>query len=812
MIVRIASLLQDVRYVFRQIRRSPGFATTIVLTVGLAVGANTALFSLIDGVMLHPLHYPHPERVVLLWTGDPAHGQLYSMSYPQFELFRERAKSLDVAAYDDESVTWSSGGDPERIEGGRVSREYFPLLGAQPALGRNFSAEEDSPGGPPVAMISYSAWVNRYHRDPAVVGKPISIDRLPFTIIGVAAKDFDFLGENVEVWRPRTFETRSYAAGAVRLGETYLTLIARLKPGVSLEEARAEVAVIDAADQRERPRKSDARDAIQIDLLEHQVFNNVRSGLWVLWGAVICVLLIACANVANLMMSRAWTRRSEIAARVALGASYGRITQQLLAESLVLTMLGGLIALPVARSLLVWLVGLVRETTPQVPDVHLNPSVMFLALAVCAMVGVLFGLAPVALLTRGISGGLIGKERSVTESRAAKASRSAFVTVQIALSIVLLAGAGLLVRSFYAMRAAPTGLRPDRVIVQPLTLMEERYDKNEARNAFYNEALRRIQSLPGVESAAISSRVTLVHSGLGYEIHVAGRPEAPGHADTARARSVSAEYFDMLGVPIVAGRNFNAHDTANSQRVMLVNEKFAREYFPGANSAQNALGKLVTYSTDAVTCQIVGVVRDVRVAVASTDVNEEIYLPLEQRPLLGAYLVVRAAGDPYALTPEIRSELQKIDPEQAVHDSRTLNWMIDHRFARPQNTLTALGAFAATALLLAALGIYGLQAYSVAQRSREIGIRMALGATPVKVLLAVLGDSARLAAIGLAVGWPAAFVLARVYASLLFQVTPGDPLTMAAVLAGLATLVIGSTYLPARRASRVDPAIVLRGE
>ena len=797
------SLWQDLRYTLRGIRKKPAFAAIAIGTFALGIGANTAIFSVIDAVMLRPLPYPDSSRLVFLWAGEPQRSTQYSFSYPRFEAFRDRATAFaGVAAYDDEVVSFADRGEPERIEGGRVSREFFSVLGVKPVLGREFSADEDRPGGAPVAMLSHRRWQEHYGSDPGILGKTVRIDGEPYAIIGVLPAGFDFLGEPVDVWRCRLFDTRTYPLATVRQGAAYITIIGRLKPGASLSQAQAQVALVDGDYKREHPGFTDAGISAHADSLQKQEFAGIRQSLLLLWGAVSCLLLIACANVANLLLSRAMGRRQEITVRMAIGASRGRIAGQLLVESVTLAVLGGLASLPLGALGVRLLADALRQTSPQVPDVQLNVSVMAFTLVVSVLVGIAFGLAPVFFSLRMRPG-----TRGTTHSRMRGRFGGALVASEIALSLVLLMAAGLLAESFLKARNMRSGLDASRVWAMPLVLLPERYDKWESRMAYYDEALRRVSQAPGVVSAGITTRMDLLQYGLEYLTWVEGTPDLGAKNPVARGRSISEDYLHVVGIPIVRGRGFTRHDDVSSARVMMVNESFARRFFSG----QDAVGKRVTYGTDRVTCQIVGVVRDV-LTLRETKAQDEIYLPLAQRPWLVSRLVVRFAGNEATAATAVRHAIQAIDPDQAPGALEPFDRFLDRRLEQPRLMLLLVSVFGATALLLAAVGIYGVMSNAVAQRTREIGIRVALGAERHDVRGLVIGQCMRLVAAGVVLGVPLAMAAGKLYASMLFGTTTSDPMTFGVVALVLGLVALVACCVPAARATRVDPMVVLRSE
>ncbi len=626
------TLLQDGRYAFRQLRKSPAFTFAAVATLALGIGANTAIFSVVNAVLLRPLPYPNPTRLALLWAGNPQASSLYSFSHPRFRYFEEHARPFaDVAAYDDEIVTLRDHGEPERLEGGRVSANFFSVLGVSPALGRSFLASEDRHGAPPVALLSYDLWRKRYAGDRRVLGRAVRIDNDSYTVIGVLPAGFRFLGEPVDIWRSRIVDTRTFAPASVQLGARYLTVIARLHSEHAMKGAAAKFAAIDSQYKRDNPGNSDATASVYADALQHQTFANLRMTLLVLWGAVTCLLLIACANVANLVLARATVRSREVSLRVALGANRWRVAQQLIAESLLLSLTGGFISLPVALGGTRSLVAAIRQTSPAVPDAPLEPRVLAITFVVSALIGIAFGLAPLLVLRRAeLESSLHSGGRSVSASTWNARFRNALVAAEVALCVALLSAAGLLAQSFLRMSTVATGLRPEKVLTWSLDLMPDRYRTPQDRLRFYDEVLRRVQTVPGVAASGITSRLDLVGSGLGYMLQVQGAPDLGPRNPGAVGRSVTPGYFGVIGIPLLRGRVFTEHDTASSARVMLVNEAFAKKFFP----AQDPIGQHVTYSTDRITCEIVGVVRNVRSSLRQLGADEAFYLPNSQRPWL----------------------------------------------------------------------------------------------------------------------------------------------------------------------------------
>ena len=799
----LEQLARDLRYAVRQLRHAPAFAITVILTLAIAIGANTAIFSVVRAVMLQPLPYPAASRLVAVWHSDRADFVWYTFSYPRFQYFEQHLRDVAAtAAYDDESATVLVGNEPVRVEGGRVSANFFELLGTQPAVGRAFSQAEDRHAATPVALLSDKFWRQRFNADPAILGRTLPVDGEEFTVIGIMPPNFQFLGVPIDIWRSRIVDTRTFAPTSVQQGSSYLTVISRLRPGVTLAQFQARLRVLDEQYRIAHPANSDVTLPVNAALLQSKVFAAVHVTLLVLWGAVACLLLIACANVANLVLARAIARNREIRVRMALGASRLRIAQQLVLESLFLSLTSIVVSLPLSLWGMRQLVSALQRTSPSVPGVHADTGLMLFLFGIATIIGIVVGLTPLLLVSRGPLG---GSERGSSASKWSAQLRNGIGAAQIAFCVILLAAAGLLAESFRRMSTMPTGLRTEHVALFPLDLMPDRYESWERRVNFYQQAIDRAAAIPGVTAAAVASRVDLVGSGLAYIVQPEGRPDLGARNPGARGRSVSPGYFQILQIPLLKGRFFNEHDTANSARVAIVNEAFAQKYFGGASP----IGRHVTYSSDRIVCEIVGVVANVRAALSSTGPNDQIYLPLTQRPWLVATLLVRS-NSPETIGTEIRRQVRAVDPGQAVAESTTFDRTIERRLGGPRTETTVVSVFALSALFLAAVGVYGVIAYSVAQRQKEFGIRIALGARPGAVRALVFSQTMGILAAGILIGLPISLALTRLYASLLFAVTAADPIATFGPIALL--LAVGSlaTYLPSRRATSIDPISVLR--
>ncbi len=793
----------------RQLIQSPAFALAAVITLAVAIGANTAIFSVVEHTILAPLPFPDSARLLTLWEGEPRSYPWYTFSYPRFRYFQEHSRDFaDVAAYDDETVTFTDAGEPIRIEGGRVSANFFSVFGIKAILGHTFLAADDRRGAPDTVVLSNTFWRTRFQADPKVVGRSVRIDDAEATIIGVLPAGFQFLGEPVAIWRTRMEDTRTFAPASVHLGAQYLTVTARIRTGTTMPQARARFAAIDEQYKDANRGNSDIKNTVQARPLQEEMFGSVRTTVLLLWGTVFCLLAIACANISSLMLARATARHREISVRMALGASHWRIGQQVLLESLVLALCGGAFSVPIAYGIMQPLTPGLLRTANAVPELRFNISTLLFTFGITGTVALLLALVPFLLhLKNGVHAGLRSGERGFAGSRWATQWRSAIVSGQIALSFALIASAALLTQSFVRMSTLASGIRPDHVMVFSLDLMPVSYADWHSRVRFYDDVLRRVQSTSGITQAAIASKVNFVQSGLGYLMQPEGAPDLGPRNPGTTGSSITPDYFSVMGIPLLSGRIFTEHDTAASQRVTIVNQAFARKFFPG----QNPIGKHVTYSTDRITCEIVGVVGNVRASVNEADAETEIYLPLSQRPWLVAKLLVRTA-QPTAIVPMVRKQIRAADPNQALSGDQPLETMIARRLSGPRTAMFVVIVFGVAALLLCATGIFGVVAYTVAQRSKEIGIRMALGADAQRIRLLVFRQTFRLVLTGLACGLPLSLLTDRLYRNLLFQVKPNDLTVLFGSFLLLSTVALAASYLPARRAARINPIAVLRAE
>ena len=810
-------LTQDVRFAVRLLVRTPLLTAAVITTLALGIGVSSAVFSLVHAVVLQPLAYEQPEDLVQLFeTGLRQGGEADWVSFPNFRDWREESTVFEeMAAYRYALVTMTGAEGAESALGLMVTDRLFAVLGVAPALGRTFMPGEDVPRRERAAVISHGLWQRRFGADATIVGRHMTVDGQSYSIIGVMPAAFRFPaslpGEApapIDLWIPMRM-----SGDLEERGSHNFWAVARLKNGVTLEQARASMARIAGNLSRQYPASNEDMTVTVLPLKDY-VSGNVRPALLVLLGAVCLVLLLTCANIANLLLSRAEMRRREMAVRQALGASHGRLVRQTLTESLLLAVAGGIAGLGIAQAGTELLVRLGPASIPRLGETVVNTPVLLFLTVTSMCVGLLFGLAPALVCSAtNIHNTLKDAGARVSAGLPGRRVRQILVAGQLALAVMLLIGAGLLVRSFVRVVGLDLGFRAPRVLISVVNLSPGRYGDPAQQVAFFDEAVRRIQALPGVVTAAVSNSIPLTGFNDQGGFAVEGRPEPrPGedgpHANRPR---VSAGYFEAMGIRLLDGRLFDTRDSTDSLPVAIVSDLAARTYWPGASP----LGRrLATDWTDGrpVWRQIIGIVQSTRHFGLEAQPKPEIYLPHEQAPSPGMQLVVRTHGDPVALEPGIRGQIAAIDPEQAAFGFRTMEELLESSSARRRFELALVTTFAGLALLLAAIGVYGVMSHMVAQRNREIGVRLALGARPHEVVAMVLRDGLRLTLVGTAVGLAGAIALSRTLAGLLFGVSPLDPATYAAVAAVLVCVAGMSAYLPSRGAARVDPLVTLREE
>jgi predicted permease len=807
----MSSLVQDLRYGLRVLARSPGSSAIAIVALALGIGANTAIFSLVEAVLLEPLPYRDPGRLVQVWEDASFVGFPKNTPAPaNYVDWREQNQVFEDMAASREASFTLTGGDavPEMVVGSRVTANLFPVLGVEPALGRTFTADEDRPDGPRVAVLSHRLWQRRFGGARDVIGRTVDVNGRPATIVGVMPRAFVYPEREHEVWMPMAFTPEARASR----GSHYLQVVARLAPGATLDAARADMAAIAARLERDHPATNRQLGATVFPLSD-EVLGERRDAVVLLVVAVGCVLLIACANVANLLLGRATARRREIAVRVALGAGRLRIVRQLLTESVLLSLAGGVLGLGVALWSFDLLATLVPRGASHGAAVDLDARVLAFTAALSVLTGLVFGVAPALAVTRQDLGDELKGAAGHGVGPAHRRLRGALVVSEIALAFLLLVGAGLMLQAFARVRALDPGFRPEGVLTARTTLPSPRYDDAARRHAFYDAVLARVEALPGVVSAGYTAYLPLTNRGGTNSFTIEGRPAPEGVVNDANYRVVTPGYLPTMGIPLRAGRGIEARDTAQAPRIVVVNEAFAAKYLPGEEPTGKRL-RLGGPRSEEPWLTIAGVVGDVRQMGLEVDARAEMYFPHWQVEEHSAFspkdLVVRAAGDPMALADAVRRAVWAVDPLQPVSDVRPLEALLDEELSSRTVQSSLLGGFAALALVLASLGIYGVLAYTVAQRRREIGIRMALGAKRSGVVRMVVGQGLVLWAIGIAIGLVAALAATRALAALLYGVSATDPLTFAAVALALGAVAFVASWIPARQAARVDPMIALR--
>ncbi len=815
-------MITDLRYALRQLLKSPGFTLVAILALALGIGANTAIFSVVNAVLLRPLPYPDPDRLVMVRekTNTFPNG---SVSYPNYLDWRAGQRSFtDLALVRRQNYNFSpiaGAGTPERLGGGLVTSNFLAVLGMKPLMGRDFEERDDVPGAGPVALISERLWKSKFGSSNNVLGQRVMVDGIAREIIGVTPDDLRF-PRLAEIWVPLA-DVRKEQGVLARGNHPGFSALGRLRPGVTMQQANADLDTIAVELERLYP-DSNATRRITMDLLLQSAVGEYRHSLRLLLGAVGCVLLIACANVANLQLARALSRSKELAVRAALGASRWQLMRQMLTESVLLAIFGAIGGVLLA----IWSLDLILALSPARVARFQETRIDLLALAFTGAValgaGILVGIWPawrvaknaalsLALHEAGSRGGSGGIRK--------QQARSALVITQVALAVVLLAGAGLTLKSFWRAQNAPINFDPSNLLTVGLALPDARYEEDDKQIAFYTQLLERVRALPGVDTAAIGSNIPFDDSEWDSSFHVTGTPEPPkGQEPSAEINIVSADYFRAMGMPIIRGRAFGPEEVFGQPRSIIIDETLAQKYFPGVDPIGRNIDDNQTYDENAPPTTIVGVVARTRNEAAGEDNVEalnfhHIYFCSSQYASGGNMLLVRVkAGDPMALLPAIKREVQALDPEQPLGTVATMAQNISSSLATRRLTMTLLGSFAALALLLASLGLYGVMALSVTQRTRELGIRLALGAARADVFRLVLGQGMALIGIGLGVGLIGALAAGRVMASMLYSVQAIDLAALSTAIISLSVVALLACFFPAQRATRVDPMVALREE
>ena len=811
----IETLLQDMRFAFRMLRKNPGFTAVAVLTLALGIGANTAIFSVVYAVLLKPLPYAESNQLFNVFETRPQDGITGTgWSYANFvELRGQNRIFSEMAGSQKHQLTLTGRGEPSVVNTSVVTPELFSLFGEKPLAGRMFFSEDGKPGAPPVVILSENLWRGTFGADPNIMGNSINLDKRSFTVIGIMPEAFRFplVTESEQLWIPLV-QDPLFGSWMDRRGGHWLQVTGRLKPGVSITQAQAELDAITARLAKEFPAENDGWK-IRMVSLQEMIVGDAKSPLLVLLGAVGLVLLIGCANIANLLLTRATSRAREIAVRTTLGAGRVRIVRQLLSETAVLGLLGGVIGVSLAYWGVRALSSLLPPSLPRVNAIRVDNLVLGFALLLSVIASCAFGLAP-ALFAANSSlqaslregGGRSG------ESRNRRRARSFLAAGEIALAMVLLVAAGLLLRSFSKLMSVSPGFDAQHIVKADISLPQFQYSTPQQWTAFSDELLARIQAQPGLQDSAVAVPRPIADGiiNLGFDI-VGNPPSSAGASRTANYVSVSPEYFHVMEIPLLAGRLFNQHDVSSAARVSVISQAMARLYF----SNQDPLGKRLVFGfppDGQVAREIVGVVGDVRDVALGRDPGPMMYVPFAQAPFWAANVVVRSALSPSSVATAIRQEVRKMDKELPVTDVAMMPDIIEASLSQPRFRTFLLGLFAAMALVLAATGIFGVISYSVSCRTNEIGIRVALGASSGAILWAVLRETLVLTLAGLAVGVPCALAASRLLGHMLFGVSANDPATLAAVAFALAAVATLAGYVPARRAMRVDPLVALRYE
>jgi putative ABC transport system permease protein len=808
-------LWRDLKFSLRMLRKHPGFTVVAVLTLALGIGANTAIFSVVNTVLLRPLPYKDPGRIINL-SQIELRTQVSGafMSYTKYTQIVEQNKTLEsIAGFYPLTLSLITEREPEAVNGARASFDFFRVLGISPSQGRSFLPEEEQPGGADVAVISDGFWHSHFAGDPRTLGKPLVLDGKNATIVGILPPSFHFPVQFPEpdVWLPRPSETILLTPAQVHSGASYFNVIARLRQGETLQRARAEFDTINASYKQQFGSNVDAtKFGIFAQTLEDSLVGGLRPSLLVLLAAVGFVLLIACANVANLLLARATAREREIAVRKALGASGGRIVRQLLSESILLSVCGGALGVCFAAALMPVFRTLSPGTLPRLDEANINGIVLIFSLLLCFITGIVFGLIP-ALETsnKDLQETLKEGSRGSSGGGGRGRFRALLVVAEMGIALVLMTGAGLLIESFSRLMQVNPGFSPKNLMAFPLTLPPSRYSKPEFQAQFYRLLLEHIRAMPEVQSAGITSYLPLSGAIRFVFVCPEGRVcEGIGKDPTSAVRQVSAGYFETVRTPLLSGRTIEEQDIAGGSPVVVINETAAKHLFAG----QNPLGKHLANSRDMLQREIVGVVADVKFSALNAANTEEMYLPMAQVPWPNTTLLVRSGANFQSLVVAVRTKIAEIDPNLPVAGISSMEEVVGASVAQPKLTMQFVGIFAGFALLLAAIGIYGVMAYTVTARKQEMGIRVALGARPADILRLVVGQGMRMTGIGVALGVAISLVLTRLLASLLFGVRATDPLVFSAAALLLVGVAFLACYLPARRATRVDPIIVLRYE
>jgi putative ABC transport system permease protein len=819
------TIWQDLRYGVRMLLKNPGITFVVILALALGIGANTAIFSVVDAVLLRPLPYPESDRLVFLNETSKAMDEI-SISYPNFTDWRNQNHVFEkIGVYNRDSYNLTGAGEAERIVTGQVSADLFAALRVNPAMGRLFTNDEDKPGASPVVVLSYPLWQRCFGGQANVLNQPLTLNAKSYTVIGIMPQGFQF-PSRVEMWVP-VGQLSGEASWQLRGNHPGLYGVGRLKPGVTFAQAKAEMDAI-GANLEKQYQDSNAGNGVGVRPLLEIFVSEIRRALWVLFAAVAFVLLIACANIANLLLARAQSRQKEMAIRSAMGAGRWRIARQLLTESVLLALVGGTLGILFARWGIDLILYISPDAIPRWREISLDWRVLAFTLGLSFLTGILFGLVP------ALQAGVVDVHETLKETGRGTSGRhwlrSSLVVVEVASTLVLLIGAGLMIRSFYRLQKVNPGFSYDHLTSFTVALPRKKYDSSEQREQFYNRLLENLRSLPGVEATAAASGLPLGNNGWQTSFVIDGRPRPPrDQTPLMEACLVTPDYFRAMSIPLKSGRVFNSHDDRSAiagkdlsklnddQKQMaplnaiVIDEEFARRFWPN----EDPIGKRIAMGSEEhpLLLTVLGVVGRVKMEGLSQDSKRvQGYFPFAQIPNGSMTVILKAAGDPNQLVAAVRQQVKALDPDQPIYSVRTMDDIRAESVAPERLNLTLLSIFAGIALVLAIVGIYGVMSYAVTQRTHEIGIRMAIGAQPRDVFRMVIRQGMMLALIGVACGLVGAFGLTRLMASMLFGVEPTDPATFAAIAVLLTGVALIACYVPGRRATKVDPVVSLRYE
>jgi putative ABC transport system permease protein len=800
---------QDIRFGLRMLCKDLGFTLVAILSLALGIGGNVAIFSITSALLLRALPYQHPQQLmdITVRSGGTDRG----MTLLRYELLRDHSQSFDgVAVYANDNFNLTGHGEPLQVPVSRVSPNLLSMLGVRPGLGRTFVDEEGRPEGKPVVMITDALWHSRFGADPQVVGQTVALDGVPHTIVGVLRGDVQFpFMPPADIWTPRYFEYSLMSPQRLRMGVGYLNLLTRLKPDTTVAQANAELSVLNQQYNQQNPNFPDAgADRVMLARpLRELIVGNVRTGIFVLSGAIGLVLLIACANVANLLLSRGLARKKEIAVRTALGATRFALVRQLLIESVLLSLVSGVLGLGLGYAAMRYFAATGNINLPAGVPITMDASVLAFCLALSILTGVLFGIIPALQLSRSnVNQALRDEGRGATIGHRRTHLNGLLVVSQVAISLLLLIGAGLLLRSFSRLLHVDPGFDSEDVLTMNVSLPTVKYSKPDQQTAFFDELLRKVTTLPGVRSAAISAALPLTPKRI-TPLLPEGQPDVPlPQRPFIDVEAISPQWFQTMRVPLLAGRQFSDADNAQSPKVVIVNQTFARQFWP----RENPIGKHIIVGRGPQPSEVVGVAADVKNLGLAQDTQPQLYLPFPQLSWGNMNLIVRAAVEPHTIVSSIRAQISQLDPDQPVMNVQTVDELMDSSRAQPRFTMVLLAIFSGTALVLAIVGIYGVLAYSVAQRRQELGVRLALGAQKSDILRLIVGQGLTLVAAGIVIGLVAALGLTRLMGSLLYKVGKYDASTFSLVPLLFLIIALVASYLPARRATKVDPTEALR--